>query len=89
MRSCGGVAVEVDAGWVARPEVVFWDGDRAVDGFGGLGWGLEVVEVGVVDDGGHGAGDVAPGGAGGEACGEVDGDFLAVEADGGGDAAEG
>lgn len=89
MGCCGGVAVEVDTGWVAGPEVIFWDWDGAVDSFRGLGWGFEVVEIGVVDDGGHGAGDVAPGRACGKACGEVDGNLLAVKADSGADAAEG
>lgn len=71
MNDCGGVDEVVDAGRGGGPDFVCWDGGRH-EGFWGWGggvWWWEVVVCGVFDDGGHGAGDVAPGGGEGDAGG--------------------
>lgn len=82
---CAGVAVEIDAWGVAWPDVIFGDGEWAIDGVGGLRGRDEVVKVCVVDNRWHGTTDIAPRRGGGNAPGEVNRYFISVEAHGGRD----
>jgi len=96
-----GVGVYVDPRGRGGPEVVFGEGPRVVERLRRLRVGpglaqrqlarrrVEVVELGVGDDGGHGARHVAPGREDGDARGQLDRHVAAVEADGRGDAAQG
>lgn len=75
----GGGGVEVDAGRCDGPVFVGRDGDGTEGCVGGCGRGAEVVEAGVGEVGGHGAGEVAPGGDGGDAGGFLEGESGCVE----------
>lgn len=86
MQDGVGVDEEVAAGRIARPDLVFGNGKRGEGAVWRLAGWVEVVVARVVEDGGHGSCDVAPGGACRDACGELDANVLAVEAYGGGDA---
>ena len=83
-----GVVVNVHARRIARPDVIFRDWVWKVHSLGFLRWGREIVELGVVDDGRHGSGNVAPGRYSGYARREVNGDLSPVEADAGGNATQ-